>query len=120
VGKVSQKGDEEPIPEPALPARPRLPDPPKLGYQRPRPIEDPAERFLARRGIGSRDAGSMGKAMGVGTALVGSIIGGVVLGLLADKFLIKSVTPYGLIVGFLLGTISGFANLIKLANELNK
>ena len=106
--------------EPELPARPRLPDPPKMGYSRPKPLEDPAERFLKRRGITSQDAGNMGKAMGIGTALVGSIIGGVVVGLLADKFLIKSATPYGLIVGFLLGTISGFANLIRLSNALNK
>ena len=62
----------------------------------------------------------MGKAMGIGTALVGSILGGVLLGWLVDKYLIKSATPYGLIGGFILGTISGFANLIKLANELNK
>ena len=108
------------IPEPSLPDRPRFPDPPRVGYQRPRPVEDPAERFLSRRGIGGKDAGNMGKAMGVGTALVGSIVGGVILGWLADTYLIKAATPYGLIGGFILGTFSGFANLIKLTNDLNK
>ena len=106
--------------EPELPPRAPLPEPPRATYQRPQPLVDPAERFLKSRGIGSTDAGNMGKAMGIGTALVGSIIGGVVVGWLFDRFLIKSATPYGLIVGFLLGTISGFANLIKLANQLNK
>lgn len=119
MGEVSQPTDEEPL-EPELPPRPQVPEPPQVGYLRPKPIEDPAEKFLRSKGIGSQDAGNMGKAMGVGTALVGSIIGGVVVGWLADKFLIKASTPYGLIVGFLLGTISGFANLIKLANQLNK
>ncbi len=120
MGKVSTKSEAEELIEPELPARPRLPEPPQVSYQRPRSIEDPAERYLKRRGIGGEDAGNMGKAMGIGTALVGSIIGGVLVGWLFDKYLIKSATPYGLIVGFLLGTISGFANLIKLANALNK
>lgn len=62
----------------------------------------------------------MGKAMGIGTTLVSSIIGGVIVGWLLDTYVIKAATPYGLIVGFLLGTFSGFANMIKLANELNK
>ena len=62
------------------PSPPDLPDPPKTSYQRPKPIEDPAERFLKSRGIGAEDAGKMGKAMGAGTALMGSLVGGVVLG----------------------------------------
>jgi Putative F0F1-ATPase subunit Ca2+/Mg2+ transporter len=97
-----------------------VPDPPQASYKRPVPVEDPAERFLSRRGIGGQNPGDMGKAMGIGTALVGSILGGVFLGWLVDTYLIKSATPYGLITGFLLGTISGFANVIRLANELNK
>lgn len=117
---MSATDSDEEAQEPALPPRPRLPDPPRVSYQRPRSPEDPAERFLRGRGIGGKDAGTMGKAMGIGTALVGSILGGVLLGWLADKYLIKAATPYGLIGGFILGTISGFANLIKLANELNK
>jgi hypothetical protein len=117
---MSATESDEEILEPALPPRPRLPDPPKVSYQRPRSLEDPAEHFLRRRGIGGEDAGKMGKAMGIGTALVGSILGGVLLGWLVDTYLIKAATPYGLIGGFILGAISGFANLIKLANELNK
>ena len=98
-----------------------LPDPPKANYRRPPRPEDPAQKFLARRGITASDAGSMGKAMGIGTALIGSILGGVFLGWLADTYLIHPKdTPWGLITGFLLGCISGFANLIKLGNALNK
>ena len=102
------------------PSPPDLPDPPKTSYQRPKPIEDPAERFLKSRGIGAEDAGKMGKAMGAGTALMGSLVGGVVLGWIVDRYLIHSATPWGLIVGFAVGTILGFTNLIRLSNELNK
>lgn len=102
------------------PLAPRLPEPPQAGYQRPRRKADPAEAFLARRGLGGADAGNMGKAMAMGTSLVGSILAGALLGWLADTYLIKATTPWGLIVGFLLGTISGFTNLVKLANEINK
>ncbi|WP_395093140.1 AtpZ/AtpI family protein [Armatimonas sp.] len=121
MGKVSDtlKKQQEPL-EPELPALPRLPEPPTVVYQRPKAAEDPAERFLKSRGIGSKDAGSMGKAMGIGTALVGSIMGGLVVGWLLDTYLIKSTTPYGLIGGFLLGTVSGFVNLVKMANSLNE
>lgn len=116
-GEQEQEGA---VQEPALPPLPRFPEPPQVRYQRPRATEDPAERFLSRRGIGGKEAGNMGKAMGVGTALVGSIVGGVILGWLVDTYLIKAATPYGLIGGFILGTFSGFANLIKLTNDLNK
>ena len=128
MGEVSQKMGEasdtseqpqEPL-EPELPALPRLPEPPIVPYQRPKAAEDPTERFLKSRGIGSKDAGNMGKAMGIGTALVGSIMGGLVVGWLLDTYLIKTTTPYGLIGGFLLGTISGFVNLVRMANSLNQ
>ncbi len=98
-----------------------FPDPPKATYRRPRRALDPAERFLNRRGIGAGDAGNMGRAMGVGTALVGSILGGVFVGWLADTYLIHpKETPWGLIVGFMLGCLSGFTNLIRMSNALNK
>ena len=99
---------------------PKLPDPPVMSFKRQTPKADPAETFLKSRGIGAQEAGSLGKAMGIGTALVGSIIGGGLLGWLVDSYLIKSTTPWGLMVGFLLGTFSGFANMIRIANELNK
>ena len=111
--------EDNPLPE--LPPTPRLPDPPQPAHRRPRKPEDPAEKFLARRGITAGDAGNMGKAMGIGTALIGSILGGVLVGWLADTYLIHPKdTPWGLIAGFLLGCVSGFTNLIKLGNALNK
>ena len=107
--------------EPELPARPKLPDPPKPTYARPRASVDPAQKFLEARGIGASDTGAMGKAFGIGTALVSSILAGAFLGWLADRYLIHPRdTPWGLIAGFLLGCVSGFTNLIRIGNELNK
>lgn len=97
-----------------------LPDPPQVNYQRPKATTDPTEAFLRNRGLGGSEMGNMGKAMSMGTSLVGSILAGALLGWLADKYWIRAQTPWGLIVGFLLGTFSGFANLVKLAGELNK
>lgn len=107
--------EEEPTP-----LVPKLPDPPKANYKRPKVKPDPTDAFLASRGLGGSEMGNMGKAMAMGSSLVGSILAGALLGWLADKYLIRSQTPWGMIVGFLLGTISGFANLVKLAGELNK
>ena len=110
--------EEDPI---ALPPTPKLPDPPKPAYSRPKTSVDPAQKFLEARGIGASDTGAMGKAFGIGTALVGSILAGAFLGWLADRYLIHPKdTPWGLIAGFLLGCVSGFTNLIRIGNELNK
>lgn len=98
----------------------KLPEPPRASYQRPKAKTDPTEAFLTRRGLGGNDAGNMGKAMAMGTALVGSILAGALLGWASDTYVIKSTQPWGLIIGFLLGTVSGFMNLIKLASEINK
>jgi F0F1-type ATP synthase assembly protein I len=108
------------LPEtPRIPETPRVPDPPKATYQRPTRAEDPAERFLKKRGIGPDDTGNMGQAFGIGTALVGSIIAGTLLGWLLDHYVIHpKETPWGLIGGFFLGCVSGFANLMKLAGRL--
>ena len=100
---------------------PKLPDPPKMHYRRPPKAVDPAQAFLTKRGLGGSDSANMGKAMGIGTGLIGSILAGTLLGWLADRYLIHpAATPWGLIVGFLLGCVSGFANLIKLSGELGK
>jgi hypothetical protein len=121
MSKISTEEIEElEIATPSVPTAPELPDPPEVHYQRPVPKADPATQFLTRRGLGGRDAGNMGKAFGIGTGLVGSILGGVFLGWLADRYLIHQATPWGLIGGFLLGVTSGFVNLIKLSNDLNK
>jgi hypothetical protein len=116
---MSERPDPEELPV-DVPRAPALPEPPPVRYQRPVAKPDPAERFLKGRGIGGQDAAQMGKGFSIGTALVGSIIGGVVVGWLADTYLIQSATPWGLIAGFVLGCVSGFANLIKLANAMNR
>ena len=62
-----------------------------------------------------------GQALTIGTSLVASIIVGTGAGWLVDKYLLHSgATPWGLIVGFMLGVASGFMNLIRVANQLNK
>jgi F0F1-type ATP synthase assembly protein I len=105
--------------EAELPERPRIPDPPQARYTRPKKGSDPVQRYLDQRGIGASNAGQAGQAMSLGTALVGSILGGVLLGWLADRYLLHpKETPWGLIVGFVLGCISGFANLLKLAGRI--
>jgi F0F1-type ATP synthase assembly protein I len=64
---------------------------------------------------------NMGIASTIGFSLVGSIIAGTVLGLLADRYLLHSTaTPWGLIIGFLAGVLSGFISLIRVTNRLNK
>lgn len=102
-----------------LPEKPQLPDPPEVKFERPKKPEDPAERFLNKRGVGANEAGNMGHAFSVGTALVGSIIAGTLLGWALDKYVIHPrETPWGMIGGFFLGCISGFANMVKLAGRL--
>ena len=106
---------------PELPMAPPLPDPPKPAYSRPRKAVDPAEKFLEKRGLGGENSAGMGHAMGIGTSLVGSILGGAGLGWLADRYLIHPAeTPWGLIAGFCLGCLSGFVNLIYRAEALNE
>ena len=69
----------------------------------------------------SRDVKGSGIALSIGTNLVAAIIVGTGLGWLVDKYLLHSTTtPWGLIVGFLLGTVAGFVGLIRAANQLNK
>ncbi|MES2463774.1 MAG: AtpZ/AtpI family protein [Armatimonadota bacterium] len=75
-------------------------------------------------GIGDDEAGeyrNMGIASTIGFSLVGSIIAGTVLGLLVDRYLLHSTTtPWGLIIGFLAGVLSGFISLVRVTNRLNK
>jgi F0F1-type ATP synthase assembly protein I len=104
-----------------LPPSPKLPDPPRATYSRPRRAPDPTERFLEKRGLGGETSAGMGHAMGIGTGLVGSILAGTGLGWLMDRYLIHPIaTPWGLIGGFCLGCLSGFVNLIYRAEALNK
>ena len=68
--------------------------------------------------------GLRGAGMGytVGTTLVVSIVFGVGLGWLIDRFVLRggaNATPWGLIAGFLFGVGYGFYNLIKVSNRIN-
>jgi F0F1-type ATP synthase assembly protein I len=70
---------------------------------------------------GSGDMRSSGQALTIGTSLVASIIVGTGAGWLVDKYLLHSTgTPWGLVCGFMLGVASGFVNLIRVTNQLNK
>jgi F0F1-type ATP synthase assembly protein I len=67
------------------------------------------------------DYRNMGIASTIGFSLVGSIVAGTVLGLLVDRYLLRSTTtPWGLIIGFLAGVLSGFISLIRVTNRLNR
>lgn len=113
---IEEDGQEVPE-EPKLPPRPVLPDPPKIQYRRPTAKDSP---LRGPRGISLSvaDARGMGAGWGIATALVSSLIAGTLLGMAADKYLIRSTTPWGLIVGFLLGCVSGFANVFSIAGRL--
>lgn len=104
-----------------------LPEPPKGSYERPQtrrdtdPLPEGTKSVLANVGGGSRNMRSMGMAGTIGISLAVSIVVGTGLGYVVDKFLLHSTgTPWGLIVGFLLGTTSGFINLVRVANDLNR
>ena len=106
---------ETPVPpEPEESLIPPIPEPPRLAYERPRPKES---SLRGPRGVAvsMADARSMGQGWEIASALVSSLIAGILLGLAADRWWIKSTTPWGVIVGFLLGCVSGFGNLFKLA-----
>lgn len=64
---------------------------------------------------------NLGVASTIGFSLVGSIAAGTLLGWLADRYILHSAgTPWGLIVGFFAGVLSGFINLIRATNRLNQ
>nr|CAA9260131.1 hypothetical protein AVDCRST_MAG63-2483 [uncultured Armatimonadetes bacterium] len=99
-----------------------LPGVPDVRFERPRPRKPDAEGEgrLRLRPLGSELRG-MGAASTVGITLVASIAIGAGLGWLVDNFLLRDpATPWGLIVGFLLGTASGFVNLVRVSNHLNR
>lgn len=111
-------------------ARPRgrdLPEPPKVEFTRPKlpqvnPL--PQDRGLGARGpVGSSDLRGFGLASVAGIQLVLSILVGAGLGWLADRFLLKpgpQSVPWGLVVGFFLGTIAGFIQVMRLVSQINK
>jgi F0F1-type ATP synthase assembly protein I len=91
-----------------------LPDPPNVLLERP---VVPEMKIRGARGmqISVSEARSMGDGWSIASALTSSLIAGVLVGLALDKWV---TAPAGLIAGFVLGCVSGFANLIKLTNRL--
>ena len=57
------------------------------------------------------------KALTIGFHVIGGIIAGFIIGLLIDKLFIKlfntNISPWGLIVFIILGTIAGFKNIYE-------
>lgn len=94
-----------------------LPDPPKVVLERP---VVPEMKIRGARGmqVSVSEARSMGDGWNIASALTSSLIAGVLVGLALDKWVTAKWAPAGLIVGFVLGCVSGFANLIKLTNRL--
>lgn len=94
-----------------------LPDPPKVVLERP---VVPEMKIRGARGmqVSVSEARSMGDGWNIASALTSSLIAGVLVGLALDKWVTAKWAPAGLITGFLLGCISGFANLIKLTNRM--
>jgi F0F1-type ATP synthase assembly protein I len=101
-----------------LPERPVVPEPPKLDYQRPRPKQAP---LRGPRGtlFDAAEARGMGAGWNIATALVSSLIAGTLLGMAVDKYWLRAETPWGLIIGFLLGCVSGFANVFSIASRID-
>jgi hypothetical protein len=109
-----------------------LPEPPKVTFQRPEtraargekpdPATDGDSVNLGRGGrIGGGEMRNAGMAATIGWSLAISIFVGAGLGYLVDRFLLGNPqTPWGLIIGFLVGTVSGFVNMVRLANQLNR
>ena len=95
-----------------------FPEPPKVVLERP---VAPEMKIRGARGmqISVSEARSMGDGWNIASALTSSLIAGVLVGLALDKWVTTKWAPAGLIVGFVLGVVSGFANLINLTNRLS-
>lgn len=98
-----------------------LPEVPQIVFQRPTlPQIDLAAKSAPLRNL-SGDLRGAGVASTIGLSLMVAILVGTGLGWLADTYLLhKPATPWGLITGFFVGTITGFINLIRTANRLNR
>lgn len=98
-----------------------LPEVPKTEFHRPTlPQADPLAKYPKMKNLPEELQGA-GAASTIGLNLVVSIVIGTGLGWLADRYLLGGpATPWGLIIGFLLGTVSGFVNVVRVANRLNK
>ena len=99
-----------------------LPEVPQAQFTRPAvpgQAKEPS-RLGSVGGISGKDLQAQGAAFTIGTTLVASIAVGTGLGWLIDRALGNKGTPWGLIAGFLLGVTSGFINLVRVANRLNR
>ncbi|MFY8051046.1 MAG: AtpZ/AtpI family protein [Armatimonadaceae bacterium] len=94
-----------------------LPDPPKVVLERP-VVSEMKIRGAPGMQVSVSEARSMGDGWNIASALTSSLIAGVLVGLALDKWVTAKWAPAGLIAGFLLGCVSGFANLIKLTNRM--
>lgn len=99
-----------------------LPQVPQVEFSRPRLPQPDPEAPISGLGPIKGDLRGMGEASTIGMTLVFAIGIGAGLGYLVDKFVFggRSATPWGLIVGFLMGTASGFINLVRVTNRLNE
>ena len=107
--------------------RSSLPEPPVSTHSRPNlrrdtdPLPEGSKSVVASIAGRGGNVRNMGVAGTIGISLAVSIGVGTGLGWLLDKYLFGSPqTPWGMIFGFLLGVFSGFANLIRITNQLNR
>ena len=108
--------------EPEEPKRltPEVPEPPRLEYERPSSKDKEVVRGPRGVQVGISEMRGMGAGWEIAWSLVSTILAGILLGLAADRWLIRAATPWGVIVGVLLGSISGFAKMLQLANRTNQ
>lgn len=71
-----------------------------------------AEQAATRPDRREQDTG-MGRGMQMGMELVAGVLAGALLGWLVDRWF--SLSPWGLIAGFILGTAAGFLNVYRRA-----
>ena len=98
-----------------------LPDPPKMDFVRPvlkKTTFIPPGRYAK---VAPEQMRNFGLAASAGWTLFGAVIGGIVLGMVVDKFLLKNPpTPWGLIIGFFVGLVVGFMQLARILQQMNR
>lgn len=108
-----------------------LPEPPQVTFT---PPTLPQSRILREdgigvgglrggggAGIGRDDLRGTGLASAAGISLVVAILACTGIGWAIDKYALHSTgTPWGLIIGFMIGVASGFMNLFRLTAQINR
>lgn len=64
------------------------------------------------------DQGKLALAFSIGTVVVSNIVGGVVVGILLDRWL--KTSPWLLLTGIVLGSFGAFAGLYRIVSRLNE